>query len=445
MVEAVDSIAEIIFNDDPDVLTADDALEILSEGAVTVTCTNTETGHGSKTYGLISGSITVESYEYTTSGYVSTITVDPDKYVAKFVEDKENVAHGTATPDSQTITLTYTDDREWVESNAPVAFTVTCTVKETDNITLTKTVTGAENGVAHVDDTLTYTITLTNSGTTEAVVTVEDSMWTDLNGSIAGVTGGTVDSSDVSDGEVVVTIPGNGGTISFYYTYTIPESDVGKTLTNNVTATTNGENPEVDETKTETTVEEEEEPTPDTNNVWLRIFKNGEEEPSIRTKIGKYEVGTLLAGIQETIDLSKYYTEPKDAAKVDYEWVELDGSTVQLNKFNYIDLKISEWYAVNYHIVGAVQPEETDWSELVLNGSECKLDNVPGLTGYTFNGWYEKVADIDAGKLEARPVNQSPSPRNMSCMAATKLLRLARRPPTKAPSPKSWVRTRLFW
>ncbi|HJB77188.1 MAG TPA: S-layer homology domain-containing protein [Candidatus Oscillibacter avistercoris] len=125
----------IILNDDPTPLTPDGALEILAQGAVQVTCTNSDAGHGSRTSGLISGTFDVGNYEYTNSGYVTTITVYPADYVDAFeINNGENIDHGTATPTSQTITLIYTDNREWtVTSTTPVGFSVTCDDEDEDD------------------------------------------------------------------------------------------------------------------------------------------------------------------------------------------------------------------------------------------------------------------------------------------------------------------------
>ena len=132
---ATDNVTAIILNDDPTPLTPDGALEILAQGAVQVTCTNSDAGHGSGTSGLISGTFDVGNYEYTNSGYVTTITVYPADYVDAFeINNGENIDHGTATPTSQTITLIYTDNREWtVTSTTPVGFSVTCDDEDEDD------------------------------------------------------------------------------------------------------------------------------------------------------------------------------------------------------------------------------------------------------------------------------------------------------------------------
>ena len=132
---ATDNVTAIILNDDPTPLTPDGALEILAQGAVQVTCTNSDAGHGSRTSGLISGTFDVGNYEYTNSGYVTTITVYPADYVDAFeINNGENIDHGTATPTSQTITLIYTDNREWtVTSTTPVGFSVTCDDEDEDD------------------------------------------------------------------------------------------------------------------------------------------------------------------------------------------------------------------------------------------------------------------------------------------------------------------------
>lgn len=70
-----------------------------------------------------------------------------------------------------------------------------------------------------------------------------------------------------------------------------------------------------------------------------------------------------------------------------------------------------EYQTINYHIVGDVQPEDNEnWTDgnmsvKVEKGTEYSFAEAPEIAGYTFDGWYEKEADIgDEGKKEQSPI-----------------------------------------
>ena len=135
-IPGVDNVAETIFNSDPHKLTEDEAEEILKQNAVTVACGTAQSGHAPETYGLKEGSFAISGYQYTKDGYVCVITVSPDEYVKAYAPD--GVTHSNATPASQTITMRYTADREWVpETTTPVTFTVECEPQPIPGYTLT--------------------------------------------------------------------------------------------------------------------------------------------------------------------------------------------------------------------------------------------------------------------------------------------------------------------
>lgn len=70
-----------------------------------------------------------------------------------------------------------------------------------------------------------------------------------------------------------------------------------------------------------------------------------------------------------------------------------------------------EYQTINYHIVGDVQPEDDEnWTDgnmsvKVEKGTEYSFAEAPEIAGYTFDGWYEKAADIgDEGKKATSPI-----------------------------------------
>ena len=85
-------------------------------------------------------------------------------------------------------------------------------------------------GTAAVGDVLEYTVTITNLNSVAATgVKVTDTMWSNGGSVIINGTSYSVDS-----GSVTVDVPANGS-VDIYYTYTVPETDAGKTVENTVT------------------------------------------------------------------------------------------------------------------------------------------------------------------------------------------------------------------
>ena len=101
---------------------------------------------------------------------------------------------------------------------------------------------------AAVGDKLEYTVTITSLNSVAATgVKVTDTMWSNGGSVIINGTSYSVDS-----GSVTVDVPANGSMV-IYYTYTVPETDAGKTVDNTVTAGTAS-------AMTSTAVDEAEEP-----------------------------------------------------------------------------------------------------------------------------------------------------------------------------------------
>ena len=171
-------------------------------------------------------------------------------------EDK-NPTLGDTIPTGMTPDATHVIPGNWdtaINENTPV----------TENVTYTYIFTTAEPSLivlksvsptsdVGLGDELTYTIKVTNNGNQALTdVTVTDTMWGDE------VTSISVDDSTVSVGAAGYTIQNLpvGETVTITYTYTITADDLGKTITNHVTAETEGEDgPEGDDTTT-TEVEE---------------------------------------------------------------------------------------------------------------------------------------------------------------------------------------------
>ena len=171
-------------------------------------------------------------------------------------EDK-NPTLGDTIPTGMTPDATHVIPGNWdtaINENTPV----------TENVTYTYIFTTAEPSLivlksvsptsdVGLGDELTYTIKVTNNGNQALTdVTVTDTMWGDE------VTSISVDDSTVSVGAAGYTIQNLpvGETVTITYTYTITADDLGKTITNHVTAKAEGEDgPEGDDTTT-TEVEE---------------------------------------------------------------------------------------------------------------------------------------------------------------------------------------------
>ena len=105
-------------------------------GTVTVNCTNTPAGHGSKSYDLVPKSIEIgtPTYDSTNEIYSCVVTVTSTSYVAQFNKDK-----GTHTPETDTVprTVYSKDGKNWVVPSSndapvlnPIVFNVTCTQVE---------------------------------------------------------------------------------------------------------------------------------------------------------------------------------------------------------------------------------------------------------------------------------------------------------------------------
>ena len=126
---------EIRINKTPTAPTDKDLLDdpaILGENVVTVTCTNTKSGHTPAIYGLLANtngrndSYTIGAVTALAGGgYTCTITVHNGPYVAEY---GENHTLSTDEPESQDIVLTWdSDSNTWnAPSTLPVNFNVIC-------------------------------------------------------------------------------------------------------------------------------------------------------------------------------------------------------------------------------------------------------------------------------------------------------------------------------
>ena len=129
---------EIRINKTPTAPTDKDLLDdpaILGENVVTVTCTNTKSGHTPAIYGLLANtngrndSYTIGAVTALAGGgYTCTITVHNGPYVTKYGGD-HTLAENE--PESQNIVLTWdSDSNTWIApSELPVNFNVTCTTE----------------------------------------------------------------------------------------------------------------------------------------------------------------------------------------------------------------------------------------------------------------------------------------------------------------------------
>lgn len=179
-----------------------------------------------------------------------TITI-----IAEYVVTEENITSGKLV-NTVTVTLgdeSFKDEDEVDLEDAEAELTVTKKVVEEDGFRPT-----GENGAYKLGETIKYKIVVTNTGNqTLTDINVKDEMTHD---SVDGntLTGGVLlDENDgPSNGVIEKLVPkGQEGKSSatFYYTYTVKESDLGKTLVNVATATsgdTEGKNdPEVVQTE----------------------------------------------------------------------------------------------------------------------------------------------------------------------------------------------------
>ena len=203
-----------------------------------------------KTVAIIEGSYTFNK-AWDEEQWTCTVEVSPEFYV----DDTH-----TLTPESQTGELLYVyagGSWQYVGGSTPtVTFTVECETTEPGpvaKLNVDKTVAIPDGkDTAAVGDVLEYTVTISSlNGVAAGDVVVTDTMWeSDSSVKIGGkdqyVTAG-------EDGYyVTVDVPANDS-VDIYYTYTVPETDAGKTVGNTVTV---GEM----NVTTYTTVDEAEEP-----------------------------------------------------------------------------------------------------------------------------------------------------------------------------------------
>ena len=173
-----------------------------------------------------------------------------------------------------------------------------------------------------------------------------------------------------------------------------------------------GTNPDAE---VDITVDKDETPEEETGRVVLSIYRDGNtKEPVVKDAvIGTYPVGTDMRKIAAGIELDEYYTANKSASGYEFDGIwykdgsvlkwELDeSSTVIESDWNRITCMVYDKYAVNYHIDG----EETHTDYITAkNIEDYKLWQPDEKAGHTFDGWYEKKADIgNEAKREPEPL-----------------------------------------
>lgn len=113
----------------PDAPTIDEVNDLFVDGAVKVTCVNEESGHGSESYELKNGYVTIGNvYGSEAEGWKVDVTAAPGQYVLDFQTAKG--VHHTLSPEdqgAQTVTLNFTEDG-WAlpTTDAQFEFTVIC-------------------------------------------------------------------------------------------------------------------------------------------------------------------------------------------------------------------------------------------------------------------------------------------------------------------------------
>ena len=123
-------IFNVVCNTAPTTLDNDAVKKLLGENAVQIICTNTQIGHGSKTFGLIDGTFTV----YHSNNRCEVVINDFSSYVSKF-NAAVNVPAGTHITDNsmagqnrKKINLVWSDGN-WTAADAPAKHHVLCTLQ----------------------------------------------------------------------------------------------------------------------------------------------------------------------------------------------------------------------------------------------------------------------------------------------------------------------------
>ena len=156
-------------------------------------------------------------------------------------------------------------------------------------------------------------------------------------------------------------------------------------------------------------------PVEQTGRVVLRIFRNGTtaDRSLGDVVVGTFPVGGDMREIAAGIDLDMYYAPAKGAFGYEFDGVwykdnaapvwRLDQtSTVLKSDWNRIMCVVYDQYRVNYHVDDLAVPSgvmtEKSRADYVLFQPEAR-------EGYTFDGWYEKKAEIGtAGKNVHTPL-----------------------------------------
>ena len=241
-------------------------------------------------------------------------TLDPGEtitIIAEYVVTEENITSGKLV---NTVTVTLGDNEFKDEDEVTLD-------KAEKKLTVTKTVENKhEDGTPFkLGETIKYKIVVTNTGNvTLTGINVTDEMT--HQGETTLLTGGVLTNEDgsASDGKIAELVPaelvteGHVNSATFYYTYTVKESDLGKTLVNVATATsgeTEGENTPV-------------EVTPDTRNPELKVVKTANQPAD-----GKdFALGET---IEYTITLTNTGNVTLNVSIRDMFGTRDDGSTIQ--------------------------------------------------------------------------------------------------------------------
>ena len=167
----------------PDAPETGDLTAILGEKFVTVECTNENADHAAAKYDVFD--CTIGEVKETDGKFNCTVTIAPDKYVAKYNEAFEGKEIHTTADKAAEIVLTYADET-WTADKEEVKFSVVCefepvveptdpepTDPETKEITLTYDANGGKNApkaeTVKVDaDAQSHTFTVTKEKPTRS-------------------------------------------------------------------------------------------------------------------------------------------------------------------------------------------------------------------------------------------------------------------------------------
>lgn len=101
-------------------------IENLLSDKITVKCTNEKAKHSERTYGAENGGYEKGKVENSNGIYTIKVTIDPDVYLNKFIQDQGGIRHDLVTNTNPEITFTYDPtSKTWV-ANKEVVIQTTC-------------------------------------------------------------------------------------------------------------------------------------------------------------------------------------------------------------------------------------------------------------------------------------------------------------------------------